>query len=187
MTGSLAGPGGRFLSRLRTAPMTDDVLRVVALLVPCLLGLWTAVACRRAQYHGLPGSDALVWAGCRLFLLSLMKTARGLACCAGSEASCATSSSREAGTKTAGPCRSRRASRSQSWSWSCSAGACCGVGTTSGDIASPRLRGPAGGLRDYSFHFSARGRRMERERALGTHGRRSRRGRWGIGGGHRPA
>jgi hypothetical protein len=60
--------------------MTNDVLRVTALLVPCLLGLWTAVACRRAHYHGLPGSDALVWAGpsAVFFLLSLMKTARGL-------------------------------------------------------------------------------------------------------------
>jgi len=60
--------------------MTDDVLRVAALLVPCLLGLWTAVVCRRAHYHGLPGSDALVWAGLSavFFLLSLMKTARGL-------------------------------------------------------------------------------------------------------------
>ena len=60
--------------------MTDNVLRVAALLVPCLFGLWTAVACRRAQYHGLPGSDALVWAGLSgaSFLLSLMKTARGL-------------------------------------------------------------------------------------------------------------
>jgi hypothetical protein len=43
--------------------MSDDVLRVVALTVACLFGLWTAVACRRAQYHGLPGSDALIWAG----------------------------------------------------------------------------------------------------------------------------
>jgi hypothetical protein len=60
--------------------MTNDVLRVAALLVPCLLGLWTAVACRRAHYHGLPGSDAPVWAGLSavFFLLSLMKTARGL-------------------------------------------------------------------------------------------------------------
>ena len=32
--------------------MTDDVLRVAALLVTCLLGLWTAVACRRTHYHG---------------------------------------------------------------------------------------------------------------------------------------
>ena len=60
--------------------MTDDVLRVAALLVPSLLGLWTAVACRRASHHGLPGSDALVWAGLSavFFLLSLMKAARGL-------------------------------------------------------------------------------------------------------------
>src|SRR3954470_3697457 len=60
--------------------MTDDVLRVATLTVPCLFGLWTAVACRRAQGHGLPGSDALVWAGLSgaFFLLSLMKTARGL-------------------------------------------------------------------------------------------------------------
>lgn len=60
--------------------MTDDVLRVAALTVPCLLGLWTAAACRRAQSHGLPGYDAVVWAGLSgvFFLLSLMKTARGL-------------------------------------------------------------------------------------------------------------
>jgi hypothetical protein len=60
--------------------MTDDVLRIAALAVACLLGLWTAVACRRAHSHGLPGSDALVWAGLSsvFFLLSLMKTARGL-------------------------------------------------------------------------------------------------------------
>jgi hypothetical protein len=60
--------------------MNDDALRVAALTIACLFGLGTAVACRRAQHHGLPGSDALVWAGlsCALFLLSLMKTARGL-------------------------------------------------------------------------------------------------------------
>ena len=60
--------------------MTDDVLRVAAVMVPCLFGVWTAVACRRAQYHGFPGSDALVWAGLSgaFFLLSLMKAARGL-------------------------------------------------------------------------------------------------------------
>ena len=60
--------------------MSDDVLRVVALTIACLFGLWTAVACRRAQYHGLPGSDALIWAGLSgvFFLLSLLKTARGL-------------------------------------------------------------------------------------------------------------
>ena len=60
--------------------MSDDVLRVAALTVACLFGLWTALACRRAQHHGLPGSDALVGAGLSgaFFLLSLMKTARGL-------------------------------------------------------------------------------------------------------------
>jgi hypothetical protein len=60
--------------------MMDDVLRVAILTVPCLFGLWTAVACRRAQYRGLPGSDAIVWAGLSgvFFLLSLVRTARGL-------------------------------------------------------------------------------------------------------------
>jgi hypothetical protein len=60
--------------------MKSGVLRVATLTVPCLFGLWTAVACRRAQYHGLPGSDALVWAGLSgtFFLLSLLKTARDL-------------------------------------------------------------------------------------------------------------
>jgi hypothetical protein len=60
--------------------MTDDFFRVAILTVPCLFGLWTVAACRRAQYHGLPGSDALVWAGLSgvFFLLFLIKTARGL-------------------------------------------------------------------------------------------------------------
>lgn len=60
--------------------MGDDVLRVIALTIACLFGLWTAMTCRRARYHGLPGSDALIWAGLSsaFFLLSLMKTARGL-------------------------------------------------------------------------------------------------------------
>lgn len=60
--------------------MSDDVLRVMALTIACLFGLWTAIACRRAQCRGLPGSDALIWAGLSgaFFLLSLMKTARGL-------------------------------------------------------------------------------------------------------------
>src|SRR5215475_6220468 len=53
---------------------------VATLTVPCLFGLWAAVACRRAQYHGLPGSDALVWVGLSgaFLLLSLTKAARGL-------------------------------------------------------------------------------------------------------------
>ena len=60
--------------------MSDDVLRTFALTTACLFGLWTAVACRRAQFHGLPGSDALIWAGLSgaFLLLSLVKTARGL-------------------------------------------------------------------------------------------------------------
>jgi hypothetical protein len=55
--------------------MMDDVLRVAILTVPCLFGLWTAIACRRAQC-----SDAVIWAGLSgaFFLLALMKTARGL-------------------------------------------------------------------------------------------------------------
>src|SRR5699024_7147493 len=46
----------------------------------CLFGLWASVVCRRAQRHGLPGSDALVWAGLSVafFVLSIVKTARGL-------------------------------------------------------------------------------------------------------------
>src|SRR3954465_7268139 len=64
----------------RPLQLTDDVLRVATLTIPCLFGLWTAVACRRAQFQGLPGSDALVWAGLSgaFFLLSVIKTARGL-------------------------------------------------------------------------------------------------------------
>jgi hypothetical protein len=60
--------------------MTDDVLRVAALSIPCLLGLWTAIACRRARFDGLPGADAPVWLALSavFFLLSLIKTARGL-------------------------------------------------------------------------------------------------------------
>ena len=69
-----------FASAKRLLQLMDDVLRVAIPTAPCLLGLWTAVACRRAQFHGLPGSDALVWAGLSgaFFLLSVMKTARGL-------------------------------------------------------------------------------------------------------------
>jgi hypothetical protein len=60
--------------------MTDDVFRVVALTIACVFALRTAVACHRAKNHGLPGSDALIWAGlsAAFFLLSVMKTARGL-------------------------------------------------------------------------------------------------------------
>jgi hypothetical protein len=59
------GAGTDILLRPKTGAMTEDVLRVATLTVPCLFGLWTAAACQRAQYHGLPGSDALVWGDCR--------------------------------------------------------------------------------------------------------------------------
>jgi hypothetical protein len=60
--------------------MTDDVLRIGALLIPCLLGLWAAIACRRAQAQGVPGADAMVWAALSsiFFLISAAKTARGI-------------------------------------------------------------------------------------------------------------
>ncbi|MET0675577.1 MAG: hypothetical protein ABW175_07245 [Bradyrhizobium sp.] len=58
--------------------MTDDILRVAALALPGLLGLWAAIACRRAQRHGLPGADALVWGALSavFFLMCLVRTAR---------------------------------------------------------------------------------------------------------------
>jgi hypothetical protein len=60
--------------------MTDDAARIVVLLIPCLLGLWTALACRRAHVLGLPGSDAVVWAGLSavFFTLFLIRAGRGL-------------------------------------------------------------------------------------------------------------
>jgi hypothetical protein len=58
----------------------DRFLCVAALLAASLLGAWTAWACHRAQRRGLPGADALVWAGlAAVFLLhSQVKLARGL-------------------------------------------------------------------------------------------------------------
>ena len=55
-------------------------LCVAALLAAGLLGAWAAKACHRAQQRGLPGPDALVWAGvAAVFLLfSQMKLALGL-------------------------------------------------------------------------------------------------------------
>src|SRR5215472_10413958 len=173
------------LFRRKTAPMTDDVLRVAVLTVPCLVGLWTAVACRWAQYHGLPGSDALVGGivGCVFRavvdedsarprftarvrrLLARHLQAKGLV---------------------------RRPPKLADWREHRRRGRGHGRGRLglAVDLAphqalSPRHRlyGPDRGLRDYSLHFSARGRRMERARALGTHGRRPRRRCWGIGGG----
>ena len=60
--------------------MTDDGLRVAAMLVACLLTLRAAAACRRARLSRMPGSDALIWAGLSVvfFLLSITKMARDL-------------------------------------------------------------------------------------------------------------
>ena len=68
--------------------MSDDagrLLALTALLAASLLGAWAAWACRRAQRRGLPGSDALVWAGlAALFLLySQTRLASGLGWLAG--------------------------------------------------------------------------------------------------------
>jgi hypothetical protein len=62
--------------------MTDEtgkLLVVGALFAAGLICAWAAWVCRRAQKHGLPGTDALVWAGMAfVFLLySQMKLARG--------------------------------------------------------------------------------------------------------------
>jgi hypothetical protein len=146
--------------------MTDNVLRVGALTVPCLLGLWTAAACRRAYYHGLPSYDAPIWAGLSgvFFLLSLMKTARGLGLLRGFGDFLR---GRARGLGDLGPA----------------------VGLASHQALSPRRRlcGPNCGLRNHSLHFSSRDRCMERERDLGKHGNRPHRRRWGIGGGRRSA
>lgn len=58
----------------------EDILPVAALAVPALLALWAAIACRRAQRHGLPGADALIWAALSavFFLICLVRTARGI-------------------------------------------------------------------------------------------------------------
>jgi hypothetical protein len=63
--------------------MSEDAGRLLcaaALLAACLLGARTAWACHRAQRRGLPGADALVWAGLTavFFLHSQLKLARGL-------------------------------------------------------------------------------------------------------------
>src|SRR5215475_15651840 len=64
---SMSEDGGRFLC-------------VAALLAACPLGAWAARACHRAQRRGLPGADALVWAGLAavFLLLSQVKLARSL-------------------------------------------------------------------------------------------------------------
>jgi hypothetical protein len=61
------------------------LLSIAALLIAGLLGAWAAWACSRAQLRGMPGSDALVWAGlAAVFLLySQIKLVRGLGLFAG--------------------------------------------------------------------------------------------------------
>ena len=57
--------------------MSDDASRLLALtalLAASLLGAWAAWACRRAQQRGLPGSDALVWAGLAVLFLLYSQT-----------------------------------------------------------------------------------------------------------------
>ena len=39
-----------------------------------MLGAWTAWACHKAQRHGLPGSDAVVWAGLAAVFLLFSQT-----------------------------------------------------------------------------------------------------------------
>ncbi len=60
--------------------ISDDMLRVGALFVAGALALWTATACRRAVLDGVPGFDAVVWAGLSVvfFLVSATKLARSL-------------------------------------------------------------------------------------------------------------
>jgi hypothetical protein len=63
--------------------MSEDAgrfLPVAALLAACVLGAWSAWACHRSRRRGLPGADALVWAGLAavFFLHSQVKRARGL-------------------------------------------------------------------------------------------------------------
>lgn len=57
-----------------------DLFRIGPMLVPALLALWTAVACRRAARAGWPGADAWIWlvlAGVYVALAGT-RTARGL-------------------------------------------------------------------------------------------------------------
>jgi hypothetical protein len=53
---------------------TGRYLCIAALLVAGILGAWAAWACRRAQKHGVPGSDALVWAGLAVVFLLFSQT-----------------------------------------------------------------------------------------------------------------
>jgi hypothetical protein len=62
------------------SPDTGRFLCIAALLAACLLAAWAAWACQRGQRRGLPGPDALIWAGLAgvLLLLSQVKLGAGL-------------------------------------------------------------------------------------------------------------
>ena len=128
---------------------------VVALTIACLFGLWTAVACRRAQYRGLPGSDALIWAGSSgaLFLLSLIKTARGLGVLRGFGGVCTTFQGKGLVR------RMRKLADGGKHRVLVIALFVCGLRWAWHyvNVLSPRhaLYGPYFGLRDHSLHFSA--------------------------------
>jgi hypothetical protein len=49
-------------------------LSIAALLATGALGAWTAWACHQARKRGLPGSDAVVWAGLAAVFLMLSQT-----------------------------------------------------------------------------------------------------------------
>ncbi len=60
--------------------VTAKYLSMAALMVAGLLGMWAALACHRAQQHGVPGRDAAVWAclGAVFLLVTQTKLARVL-------------------------------------------------------------------------------------------------------------
>src|SRR5215831_11222558 len=76
---AVVGLGDWFFVSKKDSTMPEDLLRVAVLLASGLLGLWTAVACRRAHRYGVPSGDAPIWAGLSavFLLISLTKTARG--------------------------------------------------------------------------------------------------------------
>lgn len=49
-------------------------LRIIALAITAALGAWTARACYRARRHGVPASDAAVWAGLAVVYLLMAET-----------------------------------------------------------------------------------------------------------------
>lgn len=58
----------------------QSLLRTFALLTAGLIGAWTSWTCHRAQQRGVPGGDAVIWAGLAAVFLgySQVRLARGL-------------------------------------------------------------------------------------------------------------